>query len=653
MANAHDYFEYLTDHVDISPANSQEELNAATTIAELMGEHGIEVKTEEFDTASLGRLPYALLLVIIFIGTFIAGIGGLPLAFIGGLLAIGSVAVIILDHLGNNIFENFGPVARSQNVVAMHEASGPLVAKGNRPVVVVAHYDSPRESFLYSSGIAKYLPMLRRYTTLCVVIAGVSSFIQTLAFLPEALRRVFWVLGFLAAIPPLIVGIGAIVERFSSCSLGANDNKSSVAALLGVLEAVFPSDSAESLVARLAQKREAAELAARPVRHGEEVLRTLGVLPESCEIEYIDEPEPVEEEPEVEEEPAQATADLGTAEEPEAAEPAAAPAAKPSFRVVGDELPDPGATQLYRPQVADVARRAALFDLPDPSEEANDPFAPAAAPTSMADRLGHADRQNARRISDHLGTFDDEPDGLDVPAPSYDEPAPAEDKPKRFSLFDRKKREEEYAVDDDSTWDDLESQDSASTRGRKNSPRWKGGAAVSEELRESDADAPSDDELVEAAESLAIDELLCHDIWFVALGANGLDHAGMKAFIAKHRPQLRGAFVVNLDCVGAGTLSVLSSEGIGNTRRADRRINRLLKGAAADLHVDLVETPFDWSSTDATPAMRASMRAATIMGVNELGLPALSRTPDDVPENVDPAQASLVASLVTELIRRA
>ena len=655
MANAHDYFEYLTDHVDISPANSQEELNAATTIAELMGEHGIEVKTEEFDTASLGRLPYAFLLVIMFIGTFIAGIGGLPLALIGGLLAIGSVAVIVLDHLGNNIFENFGPVARSQNIVAMHEASGPLVAKGNRPVVVVAHYDSPRESFLYSSGIAKYLPMLRRYTPLCVVVAGVSSFIQILVFLPEALRRVFWVLGFLAAIPPLIVGIGVIVERFSSCSLGANDNKSSVAALLGVLEAVFPSDSAESLVARLAQKREAAELAARPVRHGEEVLRTLGVLPESCEIEYVDEPEPVEAEPEAEEEPAQATADLGTADEPETDEPAAS-AAKPAFRVVGDDLPDPGATQMYRPQVADVARRAALFDLPDPSEEANDPFASAAAPASMADRLGHADRQNARRSSDHLGTFDDEsdePDGLDVPVPSYEEPAPAEDKPKRFSLFDRKKREEEYAVDDDSTWDDLESQDSSSTRGRRNSPRWKGGAAVSDELRESDADAPTDDELVEAAESLAIDELLCHDIWFVALGANGLDHAGMKAFIAKHRPQLRGAFVINLDCVGAGTLSILSSEGLGNTRRVDRRINRLLKGAAADLHVDLAETPFDWNSTDATPAMRASMRAATIMGVNELGLPALSRTHDDVPENVDPAQASLVASLVTELIRRA
>ena len=46
------------------------------------------------------------------------------------------------------------------------------------------------------------------------------------------------------------------------------------------------------------------------------------------------------------------------------------------------------------------------------------------------------------------------------------------------------------------------------------------------------------------------------------------------------------------------------------------------------------------------------MRAATIMGVNGLGLPALSRTPDDVPENVDPGQIALVANMVTEFIRR-
>ena len=47
------------------------------------------------------------------------------------------------------------------------------------------------------------------------------------------------------------------------------------------------------------------------------------------------------------------------------------------------------------------------------------------------------------------------------------------------------------------------------------------------------------------------------------------------------------------------------------------------------------------------------MRSVTIMGVNELGLPALSHTAEDVPENVSGDQATLVTELVTETIRRA
>ena len=275
----------------------------------------------------------------------------------------------------------------------------------------------------------------------------------------------------------------------------------------------------------------------------------------------------------------------------------------------------------------------------------------------------NADEQNARRIKDSLGT-NDQPDGLAAPVPSFSddldevEEAPVQEAPKRkqFSLFGRKKQREtdslaDYlGLDEDydaktagrqiGSWDDLE-----------DNPNWKGGAAASEELRGTDEE-PAAEEMVQASSSLGRDELLCHDIWFVALGANGLDHAGMKAFVAKHRPQLRGAFVINLDCVGAGDLSVLSTEGMGNTRRVDRRINRLLKGVAKDFSVELLETPFDWNSTDATPAMRSSMRCATIMGVNEFGLPALSRTPEDAPENVDTDQISLVSSMVMEVIRR-
>ena len=50
--------------------------------------------------------------------------------------------------------------------------------------------------------------------------------------------------------------------------------------------------------------------------------------------------------------------------------------------------------------------------------------------------------------------------------------------------------------------------------------------------------------------------------------------------------------------------------------------------------------------------MRSSVRAVTVMGMGENGLPALSRTEQDVPENVDGDQAASVAELVTEMIRR-
>ena len=51
--------------------------------------------------------------------------------------------------------------------------------------------------------------------------------------------------------------------------------------------------------------------------------------------------------------------------------------------------------------------------------------------------------------------------------------------------------------------------------------------------------------------------------------------------------------------------------------------------------------------------MSSSMRSVTIMGVGENGLPALSKTADDVAENVSGDQANLVTEIVTEAIRRA
>ena len=83
---------------------------------------------------------------------------------------------------------------------------------------------------------------------------------------------------------------------------------------------------------------------------------------------------------------------------------------------------------------------------------------------------------------------------------------------------------------------------------------WKGGATSS--------DGASSEDMLSAVASMGDDELLGHDIWFVATGASDCDGAGMKAFLASHRDKLRGVFFINLESVGAGRLSVVTVEGV-------------------------------------------------------------------------------------------
>ena len=180
--------------------------------------------------------------------------------------------------------------------------------------------------------------------------------------------------------------------------------------------------------------------------------------------------------------------------------------------------------------------------------------------------------------------------------------------------------------------------------------------STSSKLKQKDKPVSSDEqiqELKDAVLSMGSDELLCHDIWFVALGASENNHAGMKQFLSEYRREIRGAFLINLDCVGAGSLTVLTAEDPYNTRRADRRITRLLSKIAEDLHIQLQKRTYDYGRTDATPAMHASVRSATIMGCDENGLPALAHTQDDVAHMIDAKQVKQVAQMVCELIRRA
>ena len=174
---------------------------------------------------------------------------------------------------------------------------------------------------------------------------------------------------------------------------------------------------------------------------------------------------------------------------------------------------------------------------------------------------------------------------------------------------------------------------------------------LGEELEE-ELDPETMVELREAVLHLGDDDLISHDIWFVGVGASSIDHAGIKAFLDEHRRDIRGAFLVNLDSIGAGDLTLLTNEGMGKKRRADRRMVRMLSSIADALHINVNRADYSWEETDATPAMQQNVRVTTLMGVNEDKLPALSHTADDEPEYLNDRQIADVADLIAELIRQ-
>ena len=863
MSVTKEYLESLDSEVGIAPASSQEELDCAQYLAGVFSSHGTDPQIQDFTAPSFGYLPYGVVMVLLFVGVVLAGLGQVATLAVGIILVLASVALLVMTYNGKDVISKASPRSHSQNVVALHKAEGEGNSR-NRPIVIVAHYDTQRLDLLSRPELAvlkKYLAVAAPYT---VCVTALCVFVQLLGFLPAAARRTFWVIGIIAALPMLLWGISLIASRFLPYAAGGVDNKSSLAAMLGVLDRVSPvaghsaapseskSDEAEEgapvrdSAVRPARREPAMRREVEEVigaRHGETILRELGILPEDCDITYI-EPEvrlvPVDE-PDIEEgldritDPS-ATADLPLVPEDEVVDAAqsdadddavADPGATAPMEVVTEEA-DPDATRPIpvvddtpridtaevsldpatlnqledgesvsegptvendqsgitnmaeesdedaaeatrperprpsavedpewghstyvpkaHPAAGNVARRAALFDLPDPLAKENDPFAPPTEATPAATY----DAPATVRLDDDADATQFVPANQSAVPPIADDiqvlSAPVENhqehatQKKRFGgLFGKKRRQQQESmsewlgVDEDydakasgegiGSWDNF-NDDNLEHHGGG----YKGGAALNVNLRglkdkisslrpggvegeteqPSNEEAPLDDaagldvipgenpvadapqepenaddsyepeaydpeapmpevpaETIEAINetnvdrklrdailAMSDDDLRAHDIWFVATGASALGHAGIKDFIAKNRKSLRGAFVINLECVGAGDLTLLTNEGLGAPRRADRRLARLISSVASDLHLDLGQLSRTWADTEATPLMRSHLRAVTLMGLGDNELPAFAHTADDVPENVNPEQVENVCALIMETIRR-
>ena len=435
--------------------------------------------------------------------------------------------------------------------------------------------------------------------------------------------------------------------------------------------------------------------------------------------------------------------------------------ARPRPDAVSD--PDWGKSS-YKPtrraNVSNVARRAALFDLPDPKTSAQDGLGtttPTQLPprSAMAQRLADASRQvvttpapvrinedaapvQGGRPAQRLAASEDI-EVLHAPANQGASEVKRSGHHGLSGLFGSKKRKQEDSMSEwlgvDENYDAKRSGESIGSWDNfdndSHTGGWKGGAALNVNLRKlkdklpsipmpgkgeaaeeasADVQEPEADDRQDSAEmpvqaqdassegvdgasdpidqpeayepvsydeatdipttasyavsntdralrdsilAMGDDELRTHDIWFVATGASSLGHAGASAFVEEYRKRLRGAFVINLECVGAGDLTVLTHEGFGTPRRADRRFSGLLSAVADDLHLRLDKVARPWANTEATMFMRKHLRAVTLMGMGPGELPACAHTNEDVPESVNPERVEDVCALVLEAIRRA
>lgn len=311
----------------------------------------------------------------------------------------------------------------------------------------------------------------------------------------------------------------------------------------------------------------------------------------------------------------------------------------------------PSTADAPQPHTPQTANRASLFDLPDPSASPLDPFATPAPPvTSEAEVSRDADNSAREARSAFTVVSSTEPvvENVDEgPFETIHAPAPVQEKPRRglSRFFGRKKKNDDSMSDWLGVDDSFDARSSGSDIGSWDNfdDDWKGGAAG--------YDGATEEEMREAIADMGDEELLGHDIWFVATGASESGNAGVKAFLDAHRDKLRGVFLINLESVGAGQLAMLATEGEERVLKGDKRIMKLVQQVSSDFHRECATVDMPYVTTDAHVAMEMSLRSLTIGGIEGTGF-ALSHTEEDQPYNVDTDNVAFVSDVVTEVIRR-
>ncbi|HHJ99514.1 MAG TPA: hypothetical protein ENN10_06150, partial [Actinobacteria bacterium] len=142
----------LADTIGPRPATTDAESRAADHIEDTMRSYGVDVERQEFDCPrSDGRatIVHGLLLI----GASVLAVWwSLPALALAALVA----AFVWLDASGKPVISRYLGSGPSQNLIGRHV---PRARRNERlrRVVIVAHYDTARASFLTSPGFVRHL----------------------------------------------------------------------------------------------------------------------------------------------------------------------------------------------------------------------------------------------------------------------------------------------------------------------------------------------------------------------------------------------------------------------------------------------------------------------------------------------------------------
>lgn len=142
------------------------------------------------------------------------------------------------------------------------------------------------------------------------------------------------------------------------------------------------------------------------------------------------------------------------------------------------------------------------------------------------------------------------------------------------------------------------------------------------------------------------------EVWFVALGSENAANGGTRAFFEEHADELRGALIVNLEGLGAGAFSQVSTEGTFGAKVASPRLKRLVRKAQKVTGVTFTDASIRWKDSIASLALKKGLNAVTLAGI-EKGKPAYIAQGDDVIENVDEEMLHRRIEFIEALVRHA